>query len=172
MKIYNKCLLILVWACFAVSIKTSAQMNKIVTSIDAHVSAYDKEFAPLELGVEVGYGFTKWLLAGVRLEKSFAHVETNDVRTYFDNATCGLTANCDVLKFGTGVLTLKGSVGSSLKDEEWKYCYYNGELCISAMKCDMRKTLGVGVRFYDGRGDGIGEKFRVYMSVGFAFALK
>lgn len=157
-----------------VSVSAFAQKQDIQVGVNTHISTYDKEFAPLEVAAEVGYGFTDCFSAGLRVEQAYAHVDKDGAKTYNDNTTLGLVAKGDVVKFGnSGLLSLKGAVGSTLKNGtgDWKYWYYDGGLLVCSTKGATRPELGIGVRYYDGRGDGSGNKFRVYLSLGFTFGL-
>lgn len=172
MKKYNKIMLAIALLQCAASTNLYAQKNDIVFGLDTHISTYDKKFSPIELGAEVSYGFTNWLTAGIRLEEAFAHVKEYGEKTYLDNSTVGIVANGDVWKFGQGVLAVKASAGTTFTDNDWKYNYYDCGLFLSSAKCETRKTLGFGVRYYDNRTDGLKDKFRVYLSLGFSFSLK
>lgn len=150
----------------------SAQQGKISAGMDVHVSAYDKAFAPMELGVDLGYNFTDRLKAGVRFEDAYAHVEADGAKFYEDNTTCGLFAAYDVLCAKPAIrLTLKAGGGTSLKDDAWKYNYYDGGIYLQKALKDARIFLGFGARYYDSRGESIGHKWRAYCAIGFSYSL-
>lgn len=156
----------------SIATTASAQQRKISVGLDTRVSAYDKAFAPLELGVDLGYSFTDRLKAGVRFEDAYAHVEIDGAKFYEDNTTCGLFAAYDVLRTKPAIrLTLKAGGGTSLKDDAWKYNYYDGGIYLQKALKNASIFLGFGARYYDSRGEAIGHKWRAYCAIGFSYAL-
>ena len=169
MEIRRFTLIMMLTGCFAAA--APAQKKELTLGVDAHSSFYDMSFAPIELGLDVGYGFTNWLKAGLRIEQSIALMEEGDARTFAKNNTAGAFACFEMLHFNTCALSLKASGGASLKSDDWKYVYYDSYLCLSKRKGDLGTNVGIGVRYYDSRSEFMDNKLRGYLSIGVSYTL-
>ena len=148
-----------------------AQKNKLTLELGTHISAYDKEFAPIGLRADWGYGIADWLTVGFRLEDVVSLVELDDVKTYDQNATSGLFARFNVLKFDSNVLSVKAVGGTSLTNDDWKFVYYDCAVRLERVVKRWNFGCGIGARYYDSRNDVLGNKFRVYMDIGVGMVL-
>ena len=155
----------------AAPVFANAQKGAARAAIRTNGSLYSKEFKPMELGAEVDYYFTDDLHAGISLETAVGLFDRSGARDYSINGTYGIDAGYRFWKFGSGSLDGSLGMGNVMADKDWKYLYYDANVRLNVGRQDTQPFVGIGLRYYDARGDVFDNYLRCYLSLGVSFGL-
>lgn len=95
--------------------------------------------------------------------------EIDNAKDHYLNTTVGGKVSYSFLSIENTKISLKGMVGTSLSNKNWKYTYYDGGVFIEGGKESTKPFVGFGYRYYDSRNDLFSNYSTFYMSLGFSF---
>jgi hypothetical protein len=117
----KKVIILLVFFVGTICGATAQEKGKFYFDIDGQgYAGYGTDFRDYAFSFDVGYSFTNWFSAAVKLEDTYRFFKTDNIKTYENAPTLGGIVEFDFFKGKALTLSLRTAAGGTVGNNIWK----------------------------------------------------